>query len=172
MSEPKIRALRRAEKDLAWSVFWDTLDFDRVFIGDDLGWEDTAWMDAEDMPGIGTGDYYILHLGKVGYLDATSDASLYGAGYTRMVKTVFIHELTHVWQERRGMWVMARSVCSKGAALAAGGEMGDAYLYESGLEWNEYNVEQQAKIVEDWFMGGMSKDIVLYEYIRDHIRNC
>ena len=47
----------------------------------------------------------------------------------------------------------------------------NAYEYESGKSWNEYNVEQQARIVEHWYVGGMKQDSELYPYVRDHIRN-
>ena len=176
MSEEKQRALRQVEKDLAFSVFWDTIPYDRILIGDGFAAiGGSAYFESEDMPGIGTGDYYILHMGGVGYQDTTSNDKIYGGDNQRMVRTVFIHELTHVWQSYHGRWVFADSMFNQGCAIASTLSFegrSKAYQYESGLEWNSYNVEQQAAIVEDWYMGGMSKEIVLYEYIVNHIRNC
>ena len=34
----------------------------------------------------------------------------------------------------------------------------NAYEYESGKPQNEYNVEQQARIVEHWYVGGMKQN--------------
>jgi hypothetical protein len=166
----KTRKLTEVERKFGWQVFWDTLPYDRIQIGDHFGFGDRAWMESVDLPGLFTGEIYILHMGGVGYLDATSDDKIYGSEYEKKVKHTFIHELTHVWQCYHGFgFLLTRSFINQGCALLTGG---DAYEYESGLEWSDYNVEQQAKIVEDWFKGEMSTEIVLYEYIRDHIRNC
>jgi hypothetical protein len=173
MPEEKQRALRQVEIDLAKTVFFETLPYNRILIGDGFSLiGGSAWMESADMPGIGTGDYYVLHMGGVGYQDCTATAKIYGEGNDRQVKTVFIHELTHVWQAFHGRWVFSNSMFSQACAIATTGDRSNAYSYESGLEWSDYNVEQQASIVEDWFVGGKREDIVLYEYIRDHIRNC
>jgi hypothetical protein len=166
----KIRKLTTAERDLAWDVFWDTIPYEKVLIGNKLGFGDRAWMEEIDLPGLFTGSIYTLHLGSVGYQDATSSAKIYGSEYEKKVRETFIHEMTHVWQAYHGFgWLLTRSFVNQACAWASGG---DAYEYESGLEWSDYNIEQQAKLVEDWFKDGMSKDTTLYEYIRDHIRNC
>lgn len=167
----KTRKLTTAERDLAWEVFYETLPYKDIRIGDHFGVGGRAWMETLDLPGLFTGELYILHMGGVGFLDATSTSNLY-PDRERMSKTVFIHELTHVWQAYHGRWVFTNSLASQACAWVTTGDSGNAYNYESGLEWNDYNVEQQACIVEDWFTGGMPKDVVLYEYIRDHIRNC
>lgn len=163
----KTRELTTAEWNLGWDVFWDTIPYERIMIGDHLGFGDCPWMESVDMPGLFTGDVYILHLGATGYPDATSKALM--PHDNDEVRNCFIHELTHVWQSYHGAWVFTRSIISRVCAEITGE---DAYSYESGLEWNEYNVEQQAKIVEDWFKTGMSTGVSRYDYIRDHIRNC
>jgi len=162
----KTRSLTTAEWDMAWEVFWDTLPYERILIGDKLGIGDRAWMETIDMPGLFSGDLYILHLGSAGFPDATSDAKMYGSKYTNIVRNTFIHELTHVWQSyKKNQWVMTRSLFNQ--------LCGDAYeITEFDLEWNEYNVEQQARIVEYWFNGGMDTDVKFYDHIRDQIRNC
>jgi hypothetical protein len=112
------------------------------------------------------GDYYVLRLGKVAYLDATSQDSLYGPGYSRMCETVFIHELVHVWQAYRGIHTMVSSLLTQAAYWAIGE---DSYEYTKGEYWCHYNVEQQAKIVEHWFDNEWgNKDLL--PYINDYIR--
>ena len=38
-----------------------------------------------------------------------------------------------------------------------------------GLDWDEYNAEQQASIVEDWYWHGQTTTDPLYGYVRDQI---
>lgn len=77
-----------------------------------------------------------------------------------------IHELTHVWQGKHGSWQWAYVF----NAIAAQAGSGDPYAYTAGQKWNQYNPEQQAHIVEDWFATGMKTTSDLYRYIRDNIR--
>jgi hypothetical protein len=36
--------------------------------------------------------------------------------------------------------------------------------------WRKFNAEQQAMIVENWYVGGMSESDEAFVYIRDNIR--
>jgi hypothetical protein len=54
--------------------------------------------------------------------------------------------------------------------LVCHGEFAAAYRYELGKNWGEYNVEQQAHIVEDWYDKGMKSDDPRYSYIQDFVR--
>lgn len=169
-SEEKLRALKQAEIDLAWQVFRNTLPYKRILIGNKLGWFDCPWMEIVDAPGWGTGDFYYLHMGPIGYPDATASALM--THDNDEVRNAFIHELTHVWQAYHDKkWVFTRSVANQICAMADGSY--DAYSYELGRDWNKYNVEQQAKLVEDWFkVDKMATGYTFrYQYIRDHIRN-
>ena len=53
-----------------------------------------------------------------------------------------MHELTHVWQFHRGDSVKPRSIYAQ--------QVGAGYKFTRGQPWEEYNVEQQAHIVETW----------------------
>jgi hypothetical protein len=79
--------------------------------------------------------------------------------------------LTHVWQGEHSssswdyvfasMWVQALP--------------GDAYMYDKKQlrYWDDYNPEQQAQIVEDWFADGMKEgeeEDRRFYYIKKHIR--
>jgi hypothetical protein len=90
-------------------------------------------------------------------------------------RSVFIHELTHVWQGHHSTFsweYMAESMLSQGRAIIKHGDRNKAYEYnlESLRPWDSYNVEQQANIVEDWFAGGMSETDPRFVYIKDNIR--
>ena len=81
-------------------------------------------------------------------------------------RKTLIHELTHVWQSRNSAWPAAYIFKSIGCQISRGA---DAYNYKPGLAWGDYNVEEQASIVEDWFARGQQLTGSLYPYIRDNI---
>ena len=56
------------------------------------------------------------------------------------------------------------------SAIENGGNVSKAYRYTLGKRWGQYNVEQQASIVEDWFRKGRKTTDPRYRYIRDNIR--
>ena len=60
-----------------------------------------------------------------------------------------IHELTHVWQFYHGYWVVLRSFWANVPGK------GYHYTLEESDAWDDFNVEQQASIVEHWFTRGM-----------------
>ncbi len=62
---------------------------------------------------------------------------------------------------------MVQSVGSQGWGLMTGQ---DAYAYGLGSAWDDYNVEQQASIVEDWFAYGMNVSDPFYPFIQDTIQ--
>jgi hypothetical protein len=87
--------------------------------------------------------------------------------------STFVHELTHVWQgfhSGLGWEYMVESMIAQGHAVLTQGDRNRAYDYKPGKPWKEYNVEQQALIVQDWFRNGMSEDDERYTYVADHIR--
>lgn len=167
----KFRALRQAEIDLARQVFRNTLPYKRIFITDELGASNRPYLNIVDAEGWGTGDYYYLYMGSIGYADATSFSLM--PHDNDKVRNCFIHELTHVWQAYQdNKTPLLRSVVNQ--VCAAGNGSYDAYSYELGYDWDSYNVEQQAMLVEDWF----KKDKMAinftprYHYICNHIQNC
>src|SRR5262249_41638121 len=64
---------------------------------------------------------------------------------------------------------MVGSVCSQATGLATRGTTSAAYEYTPGRNWDEYNCEQQASIVEDWYGRGLDQFDRLYPYICDNI---
>jgi hypothetical protein len=65
----------------------------------------------------------------------------------------FIHEMTHVWQvhnTRMGLsWITDALVSQTFNSL-----LGDAYDYDAGKSFGDYNLEQQGDIVADWYAAG------------------
>jgi hypothetical protein len=157
------RKLSAEERALAEAVFETFLPYGNILVGDRTGIGGAPW--TEHLDGI-----FILHMGDVGYLDCTSSQSATGVG---TICDTFIHELTHVWQGHHawasGMYQL-QSVVAQAKAILRTGSRNNAYVYALGAEWDSYNVEQQAAIVEDWFKDGMSSESPLFPYIRDHIR--
>ena len=76
-----------------------------------------------------------------------------------------IHELTHVWQGHNSTVAVGYIFNS----LWHQAVDSDAYAYTLDLDWDDYNVEQQAHLVEDWYAKGCKEDDPRFKYIRDHI---
>ena len=167
------RGLKETEMQLARKVFHKALpSLGKIGITNGLGKGDTIWTRTRNLiPGSGWGlgsfEYYIAFGDAVNADLSTSGVTLdtYVPGYPDMMANVFIHELTHVWQYSR-MWsvdVAARCVYAQ--------EIGAGYTYKAGAPWGEYNLEQQASIVEDWSKRGRKEDDELFPYIHYIVRN-
>lgn len=159
------RPLNQKELGLVRSVFGSTLPYsDTIGIGDGLGfdgrpWTDTGPTDYPQMPNM----HFQINIGDAASSDLTSTTVHVGCFVTDIPGTVadtLVHEMTHVWQyhnarTRYGVW----------ASSVAG-----TYDFTPGKAWDDYDVEQQASIVEQWFHNGGKKTDPLYPYIRLVIR--
>ena len=163
---PKIRSLSTSEKNLAKSVFQNTINYDMVKITDTLGSGGRPWT-------TNTPPMYMINVG--------SDYSSLTANKDR--KRLLLHELAHVWQGQHLVPFMLNSAAHQTlSAVNNGGDVASAYSYTVGKPWGQYNVEQQASIVAHWYMptdscfengpcgGGMKTTDSRYRYIRDNIR--
>ncbi len=163
---PKIRSLSTAEKNLAKSVFQNTINYDMVKITDTLGSGGRPW--TTNAPPL----YMINVGGDYPNLIANDDR-----------RRLLIHELAHVWQGQHLVPFMLNSAAHQSlSAIHNGGDTAPAYSYTVGKSWGQYNVEQQASIVAHWFTpenicfengpcgGGMKTTDSRYRYIRDNIR--
>jgi hypothetical protein len=65
---------------------------------------------------------------------------------------VLFHELAHAWQAERK--VLREPFFYDARATLKGRT---AYVFEPGEQWSDYNLEQQASIVEAWCRGGTRK---------------
>jgi hypothetical protein len=159
-----VRYLSQGEIDIAMKVFRLSLPYNKIVISDGLGYDDRPFTVPTNVPmsaifNVKEGKY-VIHAGD-GY---------YGMSKLQKDKELLIHELVHVWQgehSSKAWHVMAKSAWHQ--ALSD-----DAYAYDPNhyLDWNEYNPEQQASIVEHWFAGEMKKtkeeDLRFY-YIKKYI---
>lgn len=149
------RLMTQREADQARKVFEETIPYGLVYLSNGLGFGQRAYT----IPHPIRWGYYVIHLGPDGFADAVS----------RPVEFTFIHELTHVWQGHNYRFPFAYVFNSIWHQTTEGSS---AYSYTPGSAWSSYNVEQQAKIVEDWWRtGGRKQDSdPLWRYIRDNIR--
>jgi hypothetical protein len=145
-------------------VFRVSIPYDQIAISDGLGYDNREFTVPTSIwiPGFNVDiGKYVIHAGD-GYQGLEKDPR------------TLIHELTHVWQEvhsRKGWHVLARSL---GAQAVYGFSGDDAYSYDhkNYLDWDEYNPEQQASIIEHSFMAGAKmtreEDIRFY-YVKKYI---
>lgn len=66
------------------------------------------------------------------------------SGETIMGKHLFIHEMAHVWQRQRGMWVRSRGLFSWAAKYQ--------YTLDNSKKLKDYPMEQQASIIADHWL--------------------
>ena len=153
------RKLNTNEKDLARQVFRNSLpSWWKIFLTDGLGPLPTFDNPfTEEVKGT-----YMIHVGPEVYPDAMVNASFGSFG---TYKEILVHEMTHVWQYYHGYHVVLRSLWAN--------TVGAGYSYTLGGAWDDYNVEQQAAIVEHWYsptLGNMSVNDPRYPYIDKIIR--
>jgi len=158
------RLLTDAEKVLARRVFEETLPYASIYLSNGLGLGRRAYTIPHPLH-LGS---YVIHIGEETFPDAT-DASIIVLGQT--ADAVFIHELTHVWQgvnRRHALDYIFDSVYHQ---IREGSHAYDLNQDDVGKKsWGEFNAEQQAMIVENWYAGGMSEGDKAFTYIKDNIR--
>ncbi|OLE50740.1 MAG: hypothetical protein AUG51_26690 [Acidobacteria bacterium 13_1_20CM_3_53_8] len=153
------RKLSTNEEWEARKVFFSgSLPYERIYISNGLGIGGAPYTLRQALD-------YVIHLGHDGYKNALASFGL---------KATFIHELVHVWQGHNSTFpwgFIFNSVYHQGKSILSTGSRSGAYQYTLGNKWSDYNVEQQANIVEDWYIGGMKeKGDPAFGYIQDNIR--
>lgn len=159
------RPLSQNEQNLVRVVFGLTLPhWTTIGIGDGLGasgrpWTDTGPTTYPEMPYM----QFQINIGDAAKSDLASadHTNCFVTGSPGTVAELLVHEMTHVWQYHNshgkyGVW--ASSVFG-------------SYSFTPGDPWNDYDVEQQASIVEKWYSNGRNKTDPLYPYIRLVIRS-
>ena len=119
------RSLTEGEITLARSVFGDSLRLDDVQLK-------TAWWVLKHYAVSPNGHIY-FHASD--WIDDFSQAPLGKQGW-------LIHELTHVWQLQQGLKVV------RGALI----DRRYNYVLKVGKPFFKYGIEQQARIVQDYFV--------------------
>jgi len=147
------RNLTQREQQLAIRVFWKTLPpWDRIVVNDGLGLNDCPWTDCPM-------DLYNISIGPVAYPDCSSNKLWSPFG---RIDGVFVHEMVHVWQYFHGYNVKLSFVWAQ--------TVGEGYELDLGKSWLDYNVEQEATIVERWYIAGMRPSDDRFQYVQKVIR--
>ena len=158
------RLLSDAEKDLARQVFEETLPYGAIYLSNGLGLGRRAYTIPHPLH-LGS---YVIHIGPETFPDATNSSIIV---FGQTADSVFIHELTHVWQgvnRRHAFDYILDSVYNQ---VRFGDHAYDLNQDDVGKKsWGEFNAEQQAMIVENWYVGGMSESDVAFTYIKGNIR--
>lgn len=155
-----LRSLSTNEETVARQVFNSSVAFGQVKVQDDLGLGGRPWTS----PPTPVYNKYILHVGPDFYTSLSSSSSR---------RRLLIHELAHVWQGQHGVplgYVLNSAFHQTITGLTNGGDVAPAYSYSTGLKWSQYNCEQQASIVEDWYTAGKSTTNSRYVYIVTNVR--
>lgn len=158
------RLLTDAEKNLARQVFQETVPYDAVYLSNGLGLQRRAYTIPHPLhPGS-----FVIHIGEETYPDATN-SSVVVLG--QRADAVFIHELTHVWQGANRRHALDYIFDSVYHQIREGSHAYDLNQDEVGKKsWGDFNAEQQAMIVENWYAAGMSASDSAFTYITNNIR--
>lgn len=124
------RPLTEAERNLAASMFGASIDYAQVRI------HAAKWWPFQPKRVAMAPDGHIwFHPGSPDYCDDFCDRNLNAQG-------LFIHEMTHVWQHQRGIYLpLARHPFCR-----------YDYAIKPGWELKRYGLEQQAEIVRHAFL--------------------
>lgn len=139
-AEPAVqRALTEGERAMLQPLFGASLDLDLVHV---------------------VQDKYVPFQGDDTYMTPENDIYAPGALYLSdfsppMIEpytaSTLVHEATHAWQHQSGLDLVAAGAIT---FAATGGDYQAAYPYtlDRDKDLLDYNVEQQASIVEDWWL--------------------
>jgi hypothetical protein len=158
------RGLSEAEKSLARRVFADSLPYDSVYLSNEIGLEQRQYT----IPRLSHKGSFVINIGPRIYADATDSSVI---DNEQSGDAIFIHELTHVWQgvHRKSPFdYIGDSVYNQLRYRDKAYAVDSARVGASA--WDSFNAEQQATIVEDWYIAGMKESDPAFVYIRDHIR--
>lgn len=146
---PRHRGLSGPEIEFARQVFGDTIPYDRVILSDLVGIGGRPFT----VPGVDGS--IIVNIGVRGaYDNPTTDANPNDC--RNRPGQLFIHELTHAWQIANGSlegFVCDAAIETKVGEVTAGKSQMYSYGSADGDWGSDFNMEQQATLVEEWFGG-------------------
>jgi hypothetical protein len=164
LAEPAFGADARQMTTAEWA--WAS----RVF-GSELPLPDLIWLTNLKSPKDSAftskdGNRFLVHLGTEAFADPTGDVDSPGGA----PGTVFVHELTHVWDAAHSGpgWEYP--------ALLAQFDLPD--VVPSGTEdWSDLGIEEKAVAIAAWYQlfhanlnSPTAQGHALFHYVRDHIR--
>ena len=133
------RKLTQNEIDMAKTVFGDAIDYDVVRIND----KKYMFFQSKHVAMAPNGNLY---------MGAQLKSDDYALENSFSKRSLFIHEMAHVWQFQNkilhplktGVKLMVKHAFNYGAAYP--------YKLDSKKDLLEYNMEQQASIIQDYFL--------------------
>ena len=145
-----IRQRRLSDEEFAFvdRVFRGTLPRDRIVLSNLLGLGGRPF--TAPIPG----GAILVNLG-----DGFDDPIRYtgmgeGRHGVRAAGQLLVHELTHAWQIEHSPflpWTMCKGIGNQIGTF--GGDMAVYRYGEAGRAWKDFNLEEQASIVDEWFSG-------------------
>ncbi|MDI1229374.1 MAG: Rhs element Vgr protein [bacterium] len=130
------RPLTKGEAALAKTVFGDSIDYAAVTINDGK----FAGFHPEGTAMAPNGNLFMYGC----YVDDYSKLETYG-------QSLFIHEMTHVWQYQNKILAPIAEAVKLNLKHKFNYRVAYDYELESGKDLTDYNMEQQASIVQDHF---------------------
>ena len=137
---------------------------DTIGIGDGLGFGGNPWTSSgptsyQQMPQMN----YQINVGDAAFIDMTQTlpASGFIRGMEGTVADLLVHEMTHAWQYFR----------THGRIHLWASSLTGGYGFTAGKAWQDYDVEQQASIVEKWFANGKKDTDELFPYVHLVVRS-
>src|SRR5262249_39596036 len=132
------RGLTPGERALLQPLFRDSLSYDKIQVIDGK------------FP-FQPNNVYMTPRGNIYAPGELFEADFSAATVSPWRQAVFVHEITHVWQFENGMDLIAQGFS---AFAKAGGAYERAYPYTlaHGRDLIDYGMEQQASIVEDYYL--------------------
>lgn len=120
-----IRPLTAGEQAIAHSVFGNSLALDDIRLT-------TAWW---VLRGYAVSPNGWVYFHQDDFCEDFSDKPLH-------IRAWLVHELTHIWQIQQGMAVVRRAIFNRKYG----------YEFKTGKSFFKYGIEQQAKMVEDFYV--------------------
>lgn len=149
------RPLTPGEVELAKRVFKDSIDYDKVKIHN----EKYVAFQPDESAMTPNGEIYAV--GTNTYLKDYSDGRVYDRGF-------FIHEIAHVWQYQLN--ILNPITAAIGQYVLNGFDYSRAYAYElkPGKDLLDYSIEQQAQIIEDYYLRWIAKVIPRKKHLQNN----
>ena len=158
------RLLTDAEKKLARRVFEETVPYGKIYLSNGRGFGQRAYTIPHPLH-LGS---YVIHIGPDIFRDATDSSNVM---FNQTGDSVFIHEMTHVWQGVNRSTAFDYILDSLYNQIHSGSHAYDLDSADVGTKsWDKFNAEQQAMIVQNWYVGGLLESDAAFTYIKDNIR--
>jgi len=157
----KKRKLYSWEINIIYPIFGNTLNYASIRVHENNPWPD--WIDRlgrrlKKMPLAENGKHNAITLGNHCLFPVQLPESQPDIGDPDFLRMEWlVHELTHAWQYQHMGWAyLFRALIAqfrfKAQVYEYGGADGLAQSRQNGINFRQFNPEQQGKIVQDYFL--------------------